>query len=148
MMKKNGKVIGDILSALTVAVLFLVILIMVVFSAMSYQRSVEIQDDNNNTRAVLSYVITAVKADEAGLVTVDDDGSLQILRIADGSTGYEQQIYHKDGKVLESYGKTGTIPDPEEAIVIGQADSFEFSWAADDLLEIQTDIGKSYVHIR
>ena len=64
MKKYSGKIFGDLISTITVAVLFFVILMLVVFSAVSYQRSVEISDANGNTRAVLSYIITAVKASE------------------------------------------------------------------------------------
>ena len=40
---RNTKSIGEILSALTIAVLFLVILLLVVFAARSYQHSADSQ---------------------------------------------------------------------------------------------------------
>ena len=79
MRRNSGKFIGDVISTVTVAVLFFVILMLVVFSAISYQRSVEISDANGNTRAVLSYIITAVKANEASRVTVQDADGMQVL---------------------------------------------------------------------
>ena len=36
----------------------------------------------------------------------------------------------------------------EDALEIGAADRFDMSWYADDLLEIRTDLGSSFVHIR
>ena len=147
-MKKNGKILGDVIQTVTIAVLFLVILLLVVFSAMSYQRSVEIQEDNNNTRALLSYVITAVKANEAGTVTIEERGGIPMLVIADTVTGYEQQIYQSEGKVYESYARTGAEPDPSEALEIGESSRVELTWMKEDLLQIRTDKGNSYVHIR
>ena len=147
-MKKNGKILGDLISTVTIAVLFLVILMLVVFSAVSYQRSVEKQDANNNTRAVLSYVITAVKASESGRVTVEDQDGIRVLTIEDPSTGYGQQIFHKDGKVQETYGRLGTSLRTDDALVIGEAGRFEMSWLQDNLLEIRTEAGTSCVHVR
>lgn len=147
-MKKNGKLFGDIVQTVTIAVLFLVILLLVVYSAVSYQRAVEIQEDNNNTRALLSYVITAVKANETGAVTIEERDGMPVLVITDTAIGYEQQIYQADGKVYEAYGKTGMHPDPSEALEIGESQLFELSWLKENLLQIRTDKGNSYVHIR
>jgi hypothetical protein len=147
-MGKRMKTFGDLLTVIVMAVLFLVILLLVVFSAVSYQKAVDIHDANNNTRAVLSYVITAVKANEAETVGISEKDGMQVLTLSDGETGYEQQIFFKDGKVLESYGKAGAPLDPEEALVIGEAKRFEIGYLTENLLEIKTDIGNSYVHIR
>ena len=147
-MEKRMKTFGDLLTVIVMAVLFLVILLLVVFSAVSYQKAVDIHDANNNTRAVLSYVITAVKANEAESVNVSEQDGMQVLTLSDQETGYEQQIYFKDGKVLESYGRAGAPVDPEDALVIGEAKRFEIGYLTENLLEIRTDIGNSYVHIR
>ena len=147
-MKKNGKILGDLLPVITIAVLFVVILLLVVFSAVSYQGAVEHQDGSGNTRAVLSYVITAVKANETSQVSIEEEDGMNVLEIADPETGYAQQIFFRDGSVYESYAKTGTVPDPEDALEIGTAERFDMSWYTEDLLEIQTDLGSSFVHVR
>ena len=108
----------------------------------------EIQEDNNNTRALLSYVITAVKANETGAVTIEERDGMPVLVITDTAIGYEQQIYQADGKVYEADGKTGMHPDPSEALEIGESQLFELSWLKENLLQIRTDKGNSYVHIR
>ena len=148
MKKYSGKIFGDLISTITVAVLFFVILMLVVFSAVSYQRSVEISDANGNTRAVLSYIITAVKASEASRVSIENTDGMQFLVIEDASTGYGQQIFYKDGKVQESYGKIGEPVIVDDALVIGEAKMFELDMAAYNLLQVKTDLGSSYVHIR
>lgn len=147
-MGKKIKTFGDLLTVIVMAVLFLVILLLVVFSAVSYQKAVDIHDANNNTRAVLSYVITAVKANEAGTAEVTERDGLPVLILTDAESGYEQQIYFKDGQVLESYGRAGAPLVPEDALVIGEAGSFEIGYLTENLLEIRTDAGNSYVHIR
>ena len=147
MRRNSEKLFGDVISTVTVAVLFFVILMLVVFSAISYQRSVEISDANGNTRAVLSYIITAVKASEASRVSIEDMDGMQVLVIEDVSTGYAQEIFHKDGKVQENYGRIGEPVNVEDALVIGEADVFEFDMAAYNLLQVTTDLGSSYVHL-
>lgn len=147
-MGKRSKIFGDVLTVIVMAVLFLVILLLVVFSAVSYQRSVEIHDTNNNTRAVLSYVITAVKASESSEIEITEKDGTQVLALQDADTGFEQQIYFMDGKVLESYGRADSPLSPDDALVIGEAQQFEMEYLTEDLLEIRTDLGNSYVHIR
>ena len=90
-MQKNMKTLGDLISVAMMAVLCLVILILVVFSAVSYQGAVELRDANDNTRAVLSYVTTAVKGSGGSRVRIDSRGGVDILVIEEGDTGYEQQ---------------------------------------------------------
>ena len=141
------KVFGDMISVITVAVLFIVILVLVVFSALSYQRSVEVQDYNNNLRAVLSYVITAVKSDRSSEIFISDTDGMEVLTIRDNSTGYEQRIFHTDGKVCEDYGLAGSDINTTDALVLGEAKEFSITMISDVLIEIKTDLGNSYVNI-
>lgn len=147
-MTKSRKGFGDLISVILITVLFLVILILVVFSAVSYQRSVDIQDRNNNTRAVLSYVTTAVRANAGNRVTLTERGGVPVLVIEEGESGYEQQIFWMDGQVLERYVPDGTLPEQTDALTIGTAGLFEMTMPKEDLLQIRTDQGTSYVHIR
>lgn len=148
-MKKSGsRIIGDVIPMITMAILFVVILMLVVFSAVSYQRAVEIQDGNGNTRALLSYVITAVKANSANPVDTEERDGMPMLVIQETGTGYEQLIFHTGGKVYETYGETGMKPDPDDALMIGETELFEMNWLEEDLLEIRTDAGNSYVRVR
>lgn len=147
-MLKSKKIAGDLIQVVLIAVLFLVILILVVFSAISYQKSVEIQDMNNNTRAVLTYVTTAVKASPGSHIEIADRGGQQVLVISEEGSEFEQQIFFEDGNVLEAYVMAGSEPYAPDALVVGEAQQFEMSLVTDELLEIQTNLGTSYVHIR
>ena len=69
------------------------------------------------------------------------------LVIHETATGYEQVIFQADGKVYESYGQAGMEPDPEDALQVGETELFELNWLDEDLLEIRTDAGNSYIHV-
>ncbi len=145
-MKRRDLGLSDIISTLTVAVLFVVILMLVVFSASSYQNATVRQSDHDNARAVLSYVATAVHGNGQGEVKPQDLEGNPGLSIADGDTGYEQRIYLHEGELLQEYGKAGAGIDPEHAMVIGKAREFDVSYVNDDVLQIRTDLGTSYVN--
>lgn len=145
-MTKSKKGIGDYISVILIAVLFLVILMLVVFSAVSYQRSVSLQDMNSNARAVRSYVATAVKSNEGSEIRLENEGGVSVLSIADEESGYVQRIFGKDGKVLETYTVTGEAPVEADAIEIGQSELFEME-LNEGLLTIRTDFGTSYVRV-
>ena len=146
-MKTNRNLLGEILPVLTVAVLFGVILLLVVFGATGYHGATERKDANDNMRAVLTYTVTAVRGN-TGTVAVEERGGASLLKIADGETGYEQQIYKEGGAIYTAYVKAGTEPHPEDAVRIGETDRFEAGWQRDDLLFIRTDEGTSWVRVR
>lgn len=145
---RTTKSIGDILSALTIAVLFLVILLLVVFTARSYQHGVDSQYENDTQRIVCAYVATAVKNHDGGEVTpMDFDGNPGIS-IADGETGFAHKIYLSDGQLLEEYSRADMPVNPQTASKIGETSLFEIQYISENLLEIKTDKGASYVNVR
>ncbi len=145
---KSNKSIGEILSALTIAVLFLVILLLVVFAAKSYQHGADSQHENDMQRIVCAYVATAVKDHDGGEVTPMDFDGCPGISIADGDTGFAHKIYLSDGALMEEYSKSDLPVDPKTASKIGETSQFEISYISDNLLEIKTDKGASYVNVR
>ena len=143
-MERGSRGIGDIISTLTVAVLLLVIIILVVFSASSYRHSTVMQENNDNYRAVLSYVVTAVKDHGEGEVSLKEFAGSTGIAIAAGE-GYEQKIYMSEGKLMEEFSKADVPADPERAYVIGLVGQFEPEYIDDEILEIKTDLGTVYV---
>lgn len=143
-MPERRKTLGDYITVITVTVLFIVILSLVVFAARGYQFAQETQDSNGNTRAVLSYVINAVRDNDASGITVEDRSGTQCLVLA--GDGYEQRIYFADGTVYEEYCDPGMAVDPDNALEIGHAGSFGFSLDENGLLEITSDLGTSHVN--
>ena len=147
MRQRGSKGLSDLISTLTVAVLFIVILLLVVFSAVSYQGATDGQKANDDKRAVLSFVTTAVHNNGKGEVQPKDFAGAPGLVIQDGDTGFEQRIYMKDGKLLQEYGRSGDMVDPEHALEIGRVKEFAVDYAAEGVLRIRTDLGTSYVSI-
>ena len=145
-MAENRKGIGDIITALTIAVLFVVILSLVVFSARGYQHSVEVQDNNGNLRAVVSYIANTVR-DGSGEVTVEERSGTECLIIT-GEENYEQRFYVRDGMLLEEYTEPDAENRPDVALEIGETERFELSLSDDGLLEVKTDEGAAYVNPR
>ena len=145
---RKTKSIGDILSALTIAVLFLVILLLVVFTARSYQHGADSQYENDAQRIVCAYVATAVKDHNGDEVTPTEFDGYPGVSIEDGDTGFTHKIYLADGTLMEEYSKADAPVDPETANKIGETSLFEISYISEDLLEIKTDRGASYVNVR
>ena len=145
---KSNKSIGEILTALTIAVLFLVILLLVVFTARSYQHGADAQYENDTQRVVCAYVATAVKNHTNGEVTPEVfDGCPGIL-IEDGDTGFAHKIYLNGSDLLEEYSKADATINPDTASKIGETSRFDIAYVSEDLLEIKTDKGASYVHVQ
>ncbi|MBE6042516.1 MAG: hypothetical protein E7220_08380, partial [Clostridiales bacterium] len=97
-MPQDRRGIGDIISTLTVTVLFVVILCLVVFAARGYQHSVEVQDSNGDVRAVVAYVANSVRDNNTGNVTIEDRSGVQCLVIS-SNDGYEQKFYMSNGSL-------------------------------------------------
>ena len=148
-MNENRKGAGDMLSTLTIAVIFLVILLLVVFAASSYRHATDVQTANNNSRALLSYVVSAVRENSESKVEKRDfDGAgktAEGISISAKDGKFERRIYMTDGKLVEEYAETGSAINPEDALVIGETDTFEVNEVDGGLLEIKTDAGASYV---
>ena len=143
----SGSVLSRIISAVIMGIIFLVVLMLVVFSAKAYEGSVDIQNENYSERAAVGFVITAVKANKTDSIYIDSSSGTDMLVISDGVSGLEQHIYFRDGQLIENYGEAGRdfVPDGEE--VIGTMKQFEMTMVTDDLLKITTEYGDSYVNI-
>ncbi|MDO4869887.1 MAG: DUF4860 domain-containing protein [Bacillota bacterium] len=137
----------DILPGITIAVLFLVILLLVVFGATSYQHGAVYQKSNDELRVACSYITTSVKNSNGGRVAPTEFNGYPGILIEDGDTGFAHKIFLKDGALMEEYNLTGANVSPENAAKIGETSVFEINYLSDEILEVKTDIGTSYVHI-
>ena len=146
-MFESKKGIGDIILALTVTVLFAVILSLVVFSARGYQHASEIQDANSNSRAVGSYVVNCVKYGNTSEVAIEPVSGYECLVIR-SADGYEQRLFLADGKLMEEYAESGMDADPKTALEIGATDVFDLELGDDGLLTVTTDEGVAIVNTK
>ena len=133
-----------------IAALFLAgFLLLVVFGAKNYQSTVNVQNGNMETRSVLSYLATTVRAyDAAGAISVEETQEGACLRIADGDTGYALRIYQRDGELLEDYAPADAALQPEEAQPIGPTRTLDIQRLDGGLLRIRTDEGQVLLHLR
>ena len=146
-MSESRRSIGDIISTITVTVLFVVILSLVVFAARGYQHASEVQNMNSNTRAVGSYVVNCVKDSNTSEVSVENISGTDCLVIR-SSDGYEHRIFMIDGKLMEEYVEAGIPLDPETALEIGTTSTFVPELGNDGLLSVTTDEGVSVVNTK
>ena len=147
-MQKEKHGFLEILPALVAGVLFLTVLVFVVFAVKTYQSAVGSQQRNNEKRALLEYIETAVSSNRASHVTLEGSGALKTLVIRDPETGLKQRIFCRDGQLMETYGMEGSAATESTATVIGETDEFSMSLISPELLEVKTDAGVSYIHIR
>lgn len=146
-MLESKRGIGDIISTITVTVLFVVILSLVVFAARGYQHASEVQNMNSNTRAVGSYVVNCVKDSNTSEVAVENISGTDCLVIR-SSDGYEHRIFMIDGRLMEEYVEAGVPLDPEIALEIGTTNTFVPELGDDGLLTVTTDEGVSVVNTK
>ena len=146
-MLESKRGISDIISAITVTVLFVVILSLVVFAARGYQHASEVQNMNSNTRAVGSYVVNCVKDSNTSEVAVENISGTDCLVIRSGD-GYEHRIFMTEGKLKEEYVEAGIPLDPETAFEIGTTNTFVPELGDDGLLSVTTDEGVSVVNTK
>lgn len=146
-MLESKRGIGDIISTITVTVLFVVILSLVVFAARGYQHASEVQNMNSNTRAVGSYVVNCVKDSNTSEVAVENISGTDCLVIR-SSDGYEHRIFMIDGRLMEEYVEAGVPLDSETALEIGTTNTFVPELGDDGLLTVTTDEGVSVVNTK
>ena len=144
-MLESKRGIGDIISTVTVTVLFVVILSLVVFAAIGYQHASEVQNINSNTRAVGSYVVNCVKDSNTSEVAVEYLSGTECLVIR-SSDGYEHRIFMTGGKLMEEYVEAELPLDPDTALEIGTTQTFDPELGNDGLLTVTTDEGVSVVN--
>lgn len=151
-MKKNS---GSMVTFYTmgVAVLFLAgFFLLVVFGAKTYRAVAAGQEQNNQARALLSYLSACVKAgDRGGAIEIREQGAgddSQMLVVADGDSGYGIRIYLENGRLLEEYGPIREAPDSSAAQEIGRTETFRVEELAEGTYAVTTDGGRTLFHVR
>lgn len=147
MKRDNGSLLG--LYTIGIAMLFLAgFFLLVVFGAQSYRNTVAVQNDNMESRAMLSYLSTTIKGyDSSNAVELQDTPYGQMLVIADGDSGYGLKIYCYEGNLVEEYTSLAAELSPERAQTIGRTDLFTVE-IDDDLVRVETDAGRVMVRLR
>ena len=145
-MKKNRD--GSIQEYYTLGItaLFLLgFLLLVTFGAMIYQNSVASQSHNNETRSLLSYLLTSAKANVNGDISVQHNEDGDVLVIPDGDTGFATYITQNEGWLKEVYAQEGRPFSLSAANPIGKTELFEIEEKG-DVIYIRTDEGRVVIH--
>ena len=148
-MKKNS---GSPVAFYTmgIAVLFLAgFFLLVVFGAQTYRSVAAGQDQNNRSRALLSYLSTCVKAVDGrvGIREGIQEGS-QMLVVTAEESGYAVRIYLAEGSLMEEYGSVDGEPDPSAALEIGRTEVFQVEELSAGTYAVTTDAGRALFHVR
>jgi len=145
---RSGSPLG--LYTIGIAALFLAgFFLLVVFGARSYRDTVSGQNANMDSRALLSYLAAAVKAnDTAGAVSVEEGEEGSVLVLTDAASGYALRIYRYGGVLVEDYAAASSPLSPEDAQVIGPTEMFRVERLAEDLLSAVTDQGEVLLRLR
>lgn len=151
MKKSRGSVIT--FYTMGVAVFFLAgFFLLVVFGAQTYREVAQGQEKNNQTRVLLSYLSTCVRAgDRENAVQVlpgSGDEASPMLVVADGDSGYAIRIYMEDGKLLEEYGSLKAAPNSSAAQEIGRTEVFQVEELKEGTFAITTDDGRTLFSVR
>ncbi|MBR3275474.1 MAG: DUF4860 domain-containing protein [Eubacterium sp.] len=124
-------------------------LLLVILGAKSFKNASGLQNGNNGTRVLLSYLSTTLRGyDAEGAVTVREEAGGQVLEIAEGNTGYSLKLYTHEGKLMEEFTRAGRPLNPEEAEVIGETAEFSVEQPDPGVLLLKTDAGTVLVHLR
>lgn len=136
-----------------IAALFLLgFLLLIVFGAQVYQATVTNQDQNNQTRALRSYLVTCVRSAAAEDVELRDEAGTEgveseILVIRDSGTDYGLQIFLHDGQLKEVYGRLDQAPDPETAQSIAATPAFDVEQISEEVFAVTTGAGRTLLHV-
>ncbi|MBQ9153476.1 MAG: DUF4860 domain-containing protein, partial [Solobacterium sp.] len=120
-------------------------LLLVTFDAMIYQNSVASQSHNNETRSLLSYLLTSAKANVNGDISVQHNEDGDVLVIPDGDTGFATYITQNEGWLKEVYAQEGRPFSLSAANPIGKTELFEIEEKG-DVIYIRTDEGRVVIH--
>ncbi len=130
-------------------IIMAVFFLLVVAGAGTYRSTVAGQAKNNRDRALISYVLAAVKSgDAAGAVRVYDADGVPVVAVEEADSGYGVRIYQYGGKLLGDYGRLDWELNPEDALVVGETEKFRVEDLGNDTYRVTTDAGRALFHLR
>ena len=145
---KNGRTSTGFYTMGIVALFMVGFLLIVIFGANIYKGTVDTQNSNNNTRAILSCISSFSKSQDPGHIRVVTDDKLgSVLVVEDGDTGYSQKVYGYKGKLVQEYSRTESSPAPDTAQTIGTTKTFDIEKKSKNVIAVDTDAGQVLIHM-
>ena len=148
-MKRNNHRMMEFYTMSVTGIILAAFFLLVISGASAYRSIVTGQEKNNRDRALLSYILTTVKAGDAkGAVHVYTIDGLPILEVEDGDSGCGVRIYQYDGKLFGDYGKLDQGLNPEDALAVGETEIFQIEDLKNGVYLVTTDAGRVFFHVR
>lgn len=126
-------------------------LLLVLFGAGTYRQTVKSQRENDDQRAILSYLSMTVRNhDHEDAVTVQQgpEGDMLVLTDAAGNETYATRIYVAEGKLVEEFSSAEAAPGQGQRQIIGQCGEFSVEQLNGQELRLRLDTGSVLVHLR
>lgn len=126
-----------------IAALFLLgIMLVVVFGGQAYRDTVTQQEENDQTRALRSYLAICTQSVSDDQIQLKEEGGGQVLVIREADTDYGLQIFHRDGSLMETYSRLDAQPDPAAAQRVAETKVFQVEKIRDQVYAVTTDAGR------
>lgn len=142
-MKKQSHSIEVLFPAVLLLLFATLAIMVVIFSAKTYQHMAERASENYTTRTALNYVTQKVRHNDVQnhvLINTFDGHKALILQ----GDGYATYLYAYDGSLYELYLLDGAEASAASGTAVLDLSSFDANWAEDRLLHIScTDSGGS-----
>jgi len=125
------------------------VLVLVMFSAVSYRSAAAGRRDHDHSRVVISYLSTVLSSNRGSEVYTYHDSEIgaEVLAICDMDSVNGTRIYVYEGQLITVYGLLDSPLIPEDGIVLGDNTVFEITGISDDLIAVTTDEGTVYAHL-
>lgn len=126
-------------------------LLLVLLGARTYGRTVESQRENDNHRAILSYLSTIIRNhDHENAVTIEQGPEGDMLVLTDEADGgiYATRIYLSEGQLVEEFSRAEAALGQGEKQIIGHCSTLEIKPVGDRSLRLCLDAGSVLVSLR
>lgn len=126
-------------------------LLLVLFGAGAYQKTVSSREENEENRAVLSYLsMTLRNHDHSQAVTVEPgpEGDMLVITDTAGDSAYTTRIYLLAGELVEEFSREGTALGRGEQQRIGACSTFSIEQLSGGDLRFRVETGSVLMHLR
>lgn len=148
-MEQGSRPARGIYAVVTAGVIMAVFFLLVIFGSAAYRGTVAAQEKNNRGRALISYIMTAVKSGDAeGAVRVYAVDGAPVVSVEEADSGYGIRIYQHEGRLMGDYGKLDQALNPKGALAVGETEIFQVENLGNDVYRVTTDAGRALFHLR
>ncbi|WP_434309841.1 DUF4860 domain-containing protein [Hominifimenecus sp. rT4P-3] len=126
-------------------------LLLVLLGARTYGRTVESQRENDNQRAILSYLSTSIRNhDHENAVAIEQgpEGDMLVMTDEANEKSYVTRIYLSEGELIEEFSRAEADFGQGEKQSIGRCRILEMEWVGDRSLQLRLDEGSVLVSLR